>query len=69
MRQSLGRSIADGDLMICIRCGEVEVATDSVFVMGFDRDSELVTAIDASLRRHGIDGVNGLGQLCECCWD
>jgi hypothetical protein len=54
--------------MICIRCGEAEVSTDDVFMVGFDHDPDLVTSIDAALRRHGIEGVNGLGQLCDRCW-
>jgi len=54
--------------MICSRCGEAESATDDVFIVGFDRDPDLVHAIDAELRGCGIPGVNGLAQLCERCW-
>jgi hypothetical protein len=55
--------------MVCIRCGEAEIPTDSVFMVGFDREPDLVGAIDAALRSHGIEGMNGLGQLCERCWE
>jgi hypothetical protein len=55
--------------MICIRCGKAEVETEHVFIVGHDHDSEMDQAIDAALRRHGIEGVNALGQLCERCWE
>ncbi len=54
--------------MICSRCGEVESATGDVFMVGLDRDPELVGAIDTELRRRGIPGAHGLAQMCERCW-
>jgi hypothetical protein len=54
--------------MICSRCGEAESAPDDVFMVGFDREPALVSAIDTELRRSGIPGVNGLAALCARCW-
>jgi hypothetical protein len=54
--------------MICSRCGEAESATEEVFMVGFDGDPDLLSAIDTQLRRSGIPGVNGLAHLCERCW-
>jgi hypothetical protein len=55
--------------MTCTRCGDAEIATESVFIVGYDRDPDLISAIDAALWRHGIEGVNGLAQLCARCWE
>jgi hypothetical protein len=55
--------------MTCIRCGDFEIVTESVFIVGYDRDPDLISAIDAALRRHGIEGVNGLAELCARCWE
>jgi len=55
--------------MICIRCGEAEVETEHVFIVSHDHDPDMHEAIYAALRRHGIEGVTCLGQLCERCWE
>jgi hypothetical protein len=55
--------------MICIRCGEAEVETEHVYIVSHDDDPDMDEAIDAALRRNGIEGVNCLGQLCERCWE
>jgi len=55
--------------MICVRCGEAEVATEPVFVVSYDQNPDLDAAVDSVLRKHGIDGLNGLGHLCERCWE
>jgi hypothetical protein len=54
--------------MMCLRCGEAESATEHVFVVSHEHNPDLDSAIDAALKRNGIDGVSGLGQLCEGCW-
>ena len=53
--------------MIGIRCGEAEVDTEHEFIVSHDHDPDMDEAIDAALRRHGIQEVNWLGQLCERC--
>jgi hypothetical protein len=55
--------------MLCIRCGESEVEVEHVFMVSHDHDPDLDETIDAALRRQGIEGVDGLGQLCERCWE
>ena len=51
----------------CIRCGKAGIANEEVFVVGFDQDPALKAAIEAELRVHDIEGLNGLAGLCESC--
>jgi hypothetical protein len=52
----------------CIRCGKAEVATEEIYLVGFEDHPDLKAAMEAELRKNGIDGIKGLAGLCESCY-